>query len=116
MMMRRTCSECPWLLASAPGKFPPERYLDLAHTCKPGEFPIGVFACHMSPEHGGKACAGAVVALAGDYPNSIRMLIHAGMIDPARVQARGPLYPSYRAMAAANGCDPTDPAFDGMPA
>jgi hypothetical protein len=114
--MRRTCPECPWLLSSAPGKFPPERYIDLADTCKPGGIPRALFACHMTPEENTRACAGMMIVCGDDAPNMLRLLWARRLIDPSNVEASGPLYPSYRAMAAANGCDPNDPAFEGLPA
>lgn len=114
--MRRTCPECPWLLSSNPGKFPPERYIKLADTCKPGGIPRALFACHMTPEENTRACAGMMIVCGDDAPNMLRLLLIKGKIDPSNVEASGPLYPSYRAMAAANDCDPHDPAFEGLPA
>lgn len=105
--MPRTCAECPWLLSSAPGRFPPERYYDLAHTCRPGGWPQPMFACHMTPEEGTRACAGMLIALRDDWPNMVRWQVMKGNIDPEQITASGPLYPTYEAMAEANGCDPS---------
>jgi hypothetical protein len=113
--MRRTCAECPWLLSSIPGKFRPRRYYDLADTCKPGGIPRGLFACHMTPDGNTRACAGMMIVCGDDAPNRLRLLAMQGKIDPSKVEASGPLYPSYRAMAAANYCDPDHPAFAGLP-
>lgn len=113
--MRRTCAECPWLLSSPVGKFSIDRFLELADTCKPGGLPGHVFACHMSPTGQPRACAGMVIALRDNLPNRVRMLVAQGFMDPDDVTATGLLYPTYRAMAAANYCDPDEPEFEGLP-
>jgi hypothetical protein len=110
--MKSTCAECPWLLTSKPGKFPPERYLELADTCKPGGL-HGLFACHMTPDGGERACAG-MLTVCGMDSNRVRLAMIEGRFDPRTVKATGPLYPNYRAMAEANGCDPEAEEFEGL--
>lgn len=111
--MKTTCAECPWLLSSRPGKFPPERYLQLADTCTPGGL-RGVFACHMTPEGEERACAGMLI-VCGQDSNRVRLAMIQGRLDPTSIKASGPLYPNYRAMAEANGCAPDAPEFDDLP-
>lgn len=113
--MHKTCAECPWLLSSPPGKFPPERYYELADTCKPGGMPGNVFACHMTPDGRERACAGMLIVTRDDLPNRLRLMVAWGQVDPEACEASGPLYPSYRALAAANYCDPEDEALNGLP-
>jgi Family of unknown function (DUF6283) len=110
--MTRTCPECPWLLSSKPGKFPPERYKAMADTCRPGGI-RPVFACHMTPDGNPRACAGMILVCGRDS-NLVRVAAMSERFEPSQITASGPLYPSYLAMAAANGCDISDPIFEGM--
>jgi hypothetical protein len=110
--MKSTCAECPFLLASMPGKFPPSRYLELAETCKPGGL-RALFACHMTPDGGERACAG-MLTVCGMHSNRVRLAMIERRFDPASIKVTGPLYPSYRAMAEANGCDRDAPEFEGL--
>lgn len=109
----KTCSECPFLLASRLGKFPASRYLELADTCKPG-LVASIFACHMSGEGKERACAG-MLKVCGWDSNMVRLAALTGRVDLEAIEATGPLYVSYRALAIANGCDPEAPEFDGLP-
>jgi hypothetical protein len=113
--MRRTCDDCPFLLSSPVGKFSAERFLDLAHTCKPGEMPGNVFACHNSPAGREKACAGMILVTRDDLPNRLRLMVSQGLLNPDDISATGPLFASYRDMATANGCDPDAPELIGLP-
>lgn len=116
-----TCPECPWLLASPVGHFAPERYYALAPTCTPGymgeegrSLPP-VFACHMTSDGKPMACAGMLL-VCGEDNNTVRLASAQGRCRRLDVEeARGPLYPSYLAMAVANGCDPNHSALRGLP-
>jgi Family of unknown function (DUF6283) len=110
----RCCPECPFRMESRLGKFPPERYLQLADTVRPGGWPGAVFACHMTPEGQERACAGMLLVCGADS-NRIRMAIITERLDMSKIETNGELYPTYRAMAVANGCDPDAPEFDGLP-
>ena len=102
--MLRTCAECPWKRDVPVGKFPPERYEALRHTCREGGI-RPVFACHMSPEGGERACAGMLLVHGTDN-NLVRVAILQGRLDLGAVRADGPLYGSFHEMARANGYDP----------
>jgi hypothetical protein len=117
----RTCAECPWLTASPLGHFAPERYYALARTCTPGymgdegrSMPP-VFACHMTSDGKERACAGMLL-VCGEDNNMVRLASAQGRCARRDLEApSGPLYPSYLAMALANGCDPDHPALRGLP-
>jgi hypothetical protein len=104
----RPCGECPWRRDSIPGKFPPDRYTDLAVTAgQPGlEVPIGTpfFACHMSVEGRDAVCAGWA-AVCGREHLGLRLAVvvgraHAGVFDP---QPQWPdLYESYTELSDVN--------------
>lgn len=102
------CSECPWRTDVAPGKFPPERFAALAKTAY--DMATKQFGCHKAPDGFPIGCAGFV--LRGAVHNlGARLAISAGRLDPQAVSSRFPLYPSYRAMAVANGVAPDHPAL-----
>ena len=42
---KNPCAECPWRRDVPPGKFPPERFIALAHTAY--DLAGHVFACHQ---------------------------------------------------------------------
>ncbi len=97
--VRRTCSECPWLRATPIGRFPVERFVELATTADQGF--NGVFACHKSLEGKEQACAGYLL-VAGMNNWSVRLAAIRGRLDLAEISASGPLYDSYADMLAAN--------------
>jgi hypothetical protein len=94
------CSECPWRRDMPPGRFPPQRYRDLAHTCY--DAAMSIFTCHKSPPHQPRACAGFL----------IRYATHNLIVRMSRriTDVRSPyeLHRSYRDMAILNGVDPQD--------
>lgn len=101
--MKKTCRECPWKVSNPPGKFPPERYAALASTADRSHgFPQKVFACHMTPEGGERACAGFVIVVSRDNV-SLRLAVSQGQFKPDEIEADDELYGSYAEMAAANG-------------
>lgn len=100
---KRTCAECPWRRDVKPGRFPPERFRQLAGTAY--DMAVRVFACHKSPEGKEFACAGAIKRTG--HSLTLRM----AKIDPDEIRADGPLFEDFREMAVANGVDPGDPAL-----
>jgi hypothetical protein len=111
--MTCTCSECPWLRSSAPAKFTPECYLQLAETCKPGGL-REIFTCHMTPDGSERACAGMLLVCGLDN-NVVRLAIIQKRVDIHKVRAIGELYRSCREMAVANGCESDSLEFRGLP-
>lgn len=98
------CAECPWRKDVAPGKFPPDRYIELARTAY--DMARSVFACHMGKEDGLFACAGFVLQSSA-HNLSCRQ---AGM--PFQdVRSPYPLFRTYREVAIANGVRPGHPAL-----
>ena len=106
--MTRTCRECPWKRSTPLGKFPPARYKALAETANRSSsltFRQPVFACHMSPEGGEKACAGFMLVVGFDNIN-VRLAGARKQFDMREIQADGELYESFDEMARANGHKP----------
>ena len=103
---RKTCSECPWRTDVPTGRFPPERYIQLAGTMY--DMAGTVFACHKSHEDAGFACAGAIIRTGHS------LILRMARIDPNTIEATGPLYPGFRAMAIANGVPARHPALRGV--
>lgn len=99
--MPAVCRECPWRRDVPVGKFSPERYIRLAATCTPGGLP-GIFACHLTPEGGPRACAG-MLAVCGTDNNRVRLAISRGDWTPPEGPPPPDLYADYAEMAIANG-------------
>lgn len=97
---KRPCAECPWRTDVPPGKFPASRYQLLAATAY--DLARTIFACHLSKEGGEVACAGYVLQSSA-HNLSMRLARQA-----FEVASDVPLYPTYRAMAIANGVAPDD--------
>ncbi|GAA1768448.1 DUF6283 family protein [Nonomuraea bangladeshensis] len=107
------CGECPWQVKAPVGKFPPERYEELRATCRPnaaGMPPLPgtpMFGCHVGDPRTGEdlACAGWL-AVEGHNHIGVRLALRDGRL-PLDALERGDrwpeLYPSYEAMATANG-------------
>ena len=105
---RVVCEECPWRLDQT-GKFPPDAFRHSANTAY--DQSMHQFACHMSGSEKPATCAGFL--LRGSAHNiGFRLAVSEGKIDPLAIQETVPLHPSYRAMAAANGVPPDDPALE----
>jgi hypothetical protein len=105
---RRPCRGCPWRVEQT-GTFPAEAFRLSASTAY--DLSRRPFGYHESGTHNPAICAGFL--LRGATHNlAIRILIAGGAIDPYQVTDGGAhLHASYRAMAEANGVDPTDPAL-----
>jgi hypothetical protein len=105
---RRPCAECPWRLDAPVGAFPAEAYRISAHTAYDGA--METFGCHMSGADNLSTCAGFLLA---NSLNNIgrRLAERVGRLDMTQVSSPVPLYPSYRAMAEANGVPSDDPAL-----
>lgn len=101
---KRPCAECPWRADVPLGKFKPARFIALAPTAY--DMALTIFACHMSKDEKPVACAGFIL-MQGAHNFSLRMAGHR--FD---VEANGaPLFPTYRAMAIANGVKARDPSL-----
>jgi DNA-directed RNA polymerase subunit RPC12/RpoP len=98
------CNGCPWRLDQT-GKFPAEAFRLSADTCYDASFRL--FGCHESGPQKPATCAGFLIA------NSVHNLTARmrGVAGGTGCASPVPLYPSYRAMAIANGVDPQDPAI-----
>ena len=104
----KPCAECPWRTDVARGRFPAERFRDLAETAY--DMAQVQFACHKSPEGVEFGCAG--FALRGAAHNlGARLAVRAGRLRFEEIDSPFPLHDSYRSMAIANGVDPDDPAL-----
>lgn len=98
------CKECPWRTDNPPGKFTVQRYRDLAHTAY--DLSSAIFACHMSKEGGEVMCAGYFL-MQGAHNLSVRLSRQGFDVNAGGHR----LYPTYRALAQANGVSRTDPAL-----
>jgi hypothetical protein len=103
----KPCQECPWRVDQPPGRFPPERYAELAKTCY--DRSLVQFACHKSDEID-IGCAGWVLAGAA-HNLGARFAMSGGVLNPDEISSPYPLFPTYRAMAIFNGVEPDDPAL-----
>jgi len=105
---RRVCGECPWRLDAPIGAFPAEAYRHSATTAY--DMAPNTFACHMAGIDRPTTCAGFL--LANSVHNlAVRLAAMTGRISFDAIEATADLYPSYRAMAEANGVAPDDPAL-----
>lgn len=102
---RRICDDCPWRVDAKIGAFPAEAFRRSAVTAY--DLSDHRFACHTSGKERPQTCVGFLLRGA-DHNMSVRM----SPVDPETLDTGGAeLYPSYRAMAEANGVDPNDPAL-----
>lgn len=107
----RPCDECPWRRDQPAGRFPPERYEQLAATSRTAaghpELYDPLFACHKSREGRDLACAGWL-AVAGVDHVRVRLAAACGHLDPAAMAPGAgwpPLYDTFQEMAAFNGAE-----------
>jgi len=104
----KPCTECPWRLDVATGRFPPERFVELAATAY--DMSMTQFACHKSPEGAEFGCAG--FALRGAMHNlGARLAARAGRLEHEKISSGQALYDNFRAMAVANGVPADHPAL-----
>lgn len=105
----RPCSECPWRVDVASGRFGPERFAALEETHgRPGaEAPLDapLFACHKSREGADLACAG-FLAVEGRHHLGVRLAVIQRRLPVAALQPGSDwpeLYRDYESMSTANG-------------
>lgn len=101
---KKPCAECPWRMDNPPGRFPVERYVSLAGTAY--DLAIPIFACHMSKEGGEVMCAGYYLQ-SGAHNLSVRLSGQRFDVESGGAK----LYPTYRALARANGVPARHPAL-----
>jgi hypothetical protein len=106
---KRPCSECPWRRDVPTGIWPVERFVALAHTAY--DMNIGIFACHKSAQDHPTVCAG-FLARGADHNLTIRRAYMTGELERTERSGGLNLYPSYRAMAIANGVPDGERALD----
>jgi len=104
----KPCTECPWRTDVDTGRFPPERFAELAGTAY--DMAMHQFACHKTPEGHEKGCAGFVLR-GSDHNLGARLACRDGRLDRGKVSSPYPLYGDFRAMAIANGLAPDHPAL-----
>lgn len=104
------CQECPWRRDAKRRAFPVEAYRHSARTCY--DLAGTTFACHMSGLKNPATCAGFILSNDARHNMNLRMAAARGEFDWRNVTAAGlKLYPSYRAMAVANGVPADDPVL-----
>lgn len=104
---REPCGGCPWRVENT-GSFPAEAFRHSAGTAY--DMASHVFACHESGIQGGHTCAGFLLRGA-EHNLAVRLGLMTGRYAQD-VHANGAnLFESYRAMAQANGVDPSDPVL-----
>lgn len=105
--MNKPCPECPFRTDVPVGRFPPGRFDALRDTIANGaSLPQPMFGCHKTSEATTvRACAGWLV-VCGERNLSVRLALVMRRLPPCALE-RGDdwpeLYPSYEAMAEANG-------------
>jgi uncharacterized protein DUF6283 len=101
----RGSAGCPWRTDQV-GQFPPQAFRISAPTAY--DLAGAMFGCHNSPHKHPATCAGFLLRGA-DHNLGARHAVIEGRIDLDLVDDGGhSLWPSYRAMAVANGVDPDD--------
>lgn len=102
---REPCAQCPWRV-DAVGVFPAEAFRHSASTAY--DMSDRTFACHSSGAKKPALCAGFLLRGA-DHNLHIRLKRMTGEVKDDVVDGGHALHESYRAMAVANGVDPSDP-------
>lgn len=103
----KPCAQCPWRTDQPAGRFPAEAYRHSAPTAY--DMAKNAFACHMSGVGRPQTCAGFLLSEGAVHNLQVRLKLMRGAIDLGQVKSRHQLYPSYRAMAVANGVPADDP-------
>lgn len=104
---REPCGGCPWRVDQA-GVFPAKAFRHSANTAR--DMSDHQFACHESGSTKPATCAGFLLRGA-DHNLSVRLRRMRGEIRDDVHDGGHELHANYRAMAIANGVDPTDPAI-----
>jgi Family of unknown function (DUF6283) len=104
---KKPCSTCPWRL-DAVGEFPAEAFRHSASTAY--DMSDKRFACHQSGLDKPATCAGFLLRGA-DHNLSVRLGRMKGDFQDVHDDGLD-LHANYRAMAVANGVDPSDPVLD----
>lgn len=107
---RSPCPRCPWR-KDAVGQFPAEAFRHSAETAR--DMSTHTFACHAAGAEHPLLCAGFLLSESADHNLAVRLRrIRQGKLE--EVSSGGlDLFPTYRAMAEANGVAPDDPALQG---
>lgn len=98
----KTCDQCPWRKDVEPGRFPPERFEALRNTVGDGDDFRPLFACHKTADGQETACVGYLI-VEGWTNIVVRLAAARGRVNLDALEASGPLYENYEAMAEANG-------------
>ncbi len=107
---RRPCAECPFRKDRPRRAFPAEAFRHSARTAY--DMAETTFACHMGGIEKPQTCAGFLLSRDAQHNMMLRMRAAAGQYDWRSVSAGGlKLYPSYYAMAVANGVAKDDPVL-----
>ncbi|KVD04387.1 DUF6283 family protein [Burkholderia ubonensis] len=104
---RVPCPKCPWRL-DAVGEFPAEAFRHSASTAY--DMAQNTFACHDSGSKKPALCAGFLLRGA-DHNLAIRLKMIEGRSFGDVTDGGNELFENYRAMAVANGCDPSEPVL-----
>jgi hypothetical protein len=104
---REPCGGCPWRVDQT-GIFPAKAFRHAANTAH--DMSDRQFACHESGSTKPATCAGFLLRGA-DHNLSVRMKRMRGEIRDDVHDGGHELHADYRAMAIANGVDPTDQAI-----
>ena len=105
---REPCGGCPWRTDQT-GSFPAGAFKESARTAY--DRATNMFSCHESGTVKPAVCAGFLMRGA-DHNLGARMKYIKGEMDFHAISDGGhELHASYRAMAEANGVDPSDPVL-----
>lgn len=104
---RKPCKDCPWR-KDAIGEFPAEAFKHSAETAY--DMAQHVFTCHKSGVERPKICAGFLLRGA-EHNLAVRLKRMTGAIRDDVSDGGHALHADYKAMAVANGVDPTDPVL-----
>ncbi len=104
---REPCADCPWRV-DATGIFPAEAFRHSAPTAY--DLADRTFGCHQSGKDKPATCAGFLLRGA-DHNLSVRLSHMTGRFKDDVHDGGHELHEDYRAMAIANGVDPTDPVL-----
>lgn len=102
----RPCANCPWRTDAAPGEFAADKYRELAATAR--DMATAVFTCHKTPTGRERVCAG-FLERGADHNLAVRLAYSGKRLEFTDRSGGLDLHPNYRAMAEANGVDPSDP-------